>query len=139
MQVRLWVPALALGLVVFPGVGRTALTQDSFQLRNTGDLVDVCSAAPSDPLYTAAANFCHGFAVGVFRVLNEQDMARAPGKRLFCMSDPAPTRDESVASFTQWAKANPPQLEQPPADSIALFLSQHFPCQSGMKSKGAAR
>ena len=57
------------------GAAQAAVTEDSFLVRNTGDLVDLCSAAPTDRLYTAASNFCHGFTVGVFRVLQEQDMA----------------------------------------------------------------
>jgi Rap1a immunity proteins len=122
-----WIPALVLGLALTTTTARAALTEDSFLLHSTGDLVDLCTAAQSDRLYTAAVNFCHGFGLGVFRVLQEQDTARRTS-HMFCLPDPAPTRNESIASFLQWAKADARRLEAPAADGIAMFLSQQYPC-----------
>jgi hypothetical protein len=130
MQMKRWLPAMSLCAVLSTGTGRAAVTEDSFLLRNTGDLIDLCTAAQSDPMFTAASNFCHGFAVGVYRVLEEQDMARR-SHHMFCLPSPTPTRTEGIASFVQWAKANPNQMAQPPADGIARFLSQQFPCPRG--------
>ena len=76
MQLRRWVPAPVFCMATYGGPARAAVTQDSFLLLNTADLVDLCTAVQADPLYTAASNFCHGFAVGAFRVLQEQEMAR---------------------------------------------------------------
>jgi len=45
-----------------------AVTEDQFGLRNTGDLAALCSASATDPLYTAALNFCHGFGAGTYGV-----------------------------------------------------------------------
>ena len=45
-------------------------------VRSTGDLIELCTAAPTDPMGTAALNFCHGFGVGVYRVLEEFESAR---------------------------------------------------------------
>ena len=112
------------------GSVQAAVTEDSFLLRDTADLVDVCSAAQSDPLYTPASNFCHGFAVGVFRVLQEEDMARH-SRHMFCVPTPMPTRNEGVASFVQWAKADASRMSLRPADGVATFLAQRFPCPSG--------
>ena len=139
MQVKISLPVLAFCLVALPAVGRAALTQQNFQLRTTADLVDLCSATQSDPMYTAGINFCHGFAVGVFRTLTEADAARHPSRRTFCMTEPAPSRDEGIASFVQWAKTNQGQLDQPPADAIAVFLSQRYPCPQSTASKKAVR
>lgn len=131
--------AFLLFVVAAPGLARANLTQDSFLLRNTTDLVDMCSATQSDPLFTAAVNFCQGFLVGVFRVLHEEDMARQ-SRRLFCLPEPVPTRNQGIASFVQWAKANPGQMNLQPADSIASFLSQQYPCpRGGTSSRGAVR
>jgi Rap1a immunity proteins len=129
-QMKRWLQAAALCAVVSIGTGRAAVTEDSFLIRSTGDLVDLCSAAQPDPLYTASINFCHGFGVGVFRVLEEQDMARR-SRHMFCLPNPALTRNEALASFLQWAKANPNQMAQPAADGIAQFLIQTYPCQRG--------
>ncbi len=125
-HIRLCMTA-ALCLATYCGPGRAAVTQDLFQVRSTGDLVDLCTAAPSDPMGTAALNFCHGFGVGAYRVLEELNRARK--QPMFCMPDPMPTRNEAVASLIQWAKANPDQLNTAPQDGVAAFLSSQYPCQ----------
>jgi Rap1a immunity proteins len=130
MQIKRWFPAAAMCAVVSLATGHAAVTEDTFLARSTGDLVDLCTAAQSDPLYTAAVNFCHGFGIGVFRVLQEVDSAR-PSRHMFCMPNPMPTRNEALASFVQWAKANQDQMAQPAHDGIAGFLSQQYPCPRG--------
>lgn len=115
--------------MALPTVSHAAVTQDTFLLGSTADLVELCSAAPSDPMGTAALNFCQGFGVGVFRVLQEVEMARKT--HAFCMPDPMPTRNEALASFVQWAKANPDQLSLAPQDGIEAFLSKQYPCGRG--------
>jgi Rap1a immunity proteins len=130
MRMKRWFPAAALCTMVSTATGHAAVTEDSFLVRSTSDLVDLCTAAQSDSLYTAASNFCHGFGVGVFRVLQEEDMARRTG-HMFCMPSPMPTRNEALASFVQWAKANQDQMAQPAHDGIAGFLSQQYPCPRG--------
>ncbi|HKM64507.1 MAG TPA: Rap1a/Tai family immunity protein [Acidisphaera sp.] len=127
MRIVRWVTALALCAIAAPGVARAAVTQDSFLLRNTADLVDLCTADQSDPTYTPAVNFCHGFALGVFRVLNEEDVARRR-RVLFCPKDPTPSRNEAIAAFVAWVKANPAQMDALPADSIAAYLHETYPC-----------
>jgi hypothetical protein len=104
-----------------------AATQDDFLMRSTGDLVDLCAAPQSDPMYTAAVNFCHGFALGVFRVLQEEDAARKAG-HLFCLPETTPTRSEAIARFVQWAQADQSRSALSPADGIATYLSQQFSC-----------
>jgi hypothetical protein len=125
-----WLSGLALCATALAGHAQAAVTEDNFLLRTTADLVELCSAAQSDPLYTAASNFCHGFAVGVFRVLQQEDMARK-SRHLFCVPDPAPTRNEGVAHFVEWAKTDPARMTPGPADGIATFLSQQYPCPRG--------
>src|SRR6516162_10060133 len=44
-----------------------AVTQDNFQVRNVGDLVQLCSAGPDDPLQVAAISFCDGYLLGWWR------------------------------------------------------------------------
>ena len=109
------------------GSAAPAATQDSFLVRSTGDLVDLCSAAPADPLYTAAVNFCHGFAAGAYRVLQDIDAANR-SQRLFCLPSPPPTRNDAIAAFVQWAKADPSRMAQPAEDGLAAFLSRQYPC-----------
>ena len=120
----------ALCAAIIAGAARAEVTQDNFLLRQTGDLVDMCSAGQSDPLYTAATNFCHGFAVGVFRVLQEEDAARRSG-HLFCVPTPPPTRNEAIASFVQWARANTSRMSLSAADGVGAFLSEQYKCPRG--------
>lgn len=109
------------------GTSEAAVTEDDFLVRTTGELVNLCSADRRDPLMTAAVNFCHGFGVGVYRVLAEEQAAQH-GSKLFCVPNPTPTRNETISAFVQWAKANPSHLSEPPDDGIADFLVQRFPC-----------
>ena len=133
MRTKPWLPIIAgCGMALAGSATQAAVTQDSFLLRNTSDLVDLCSAAQTDPLYTAAANFCSGFTVGVFRVLQEEDAARR-SRHLFCLPEPAPTRNEAIARFVQWANADAGRLKTSGADGIATYLAQQFPCPPAAK------
>ena len=130
MSIRRWILGLGLAVGVLPPPGHAAVTEQSFLVRTTGDLVALCSAAPDDPMRAAALNFCQGFGVGVFRVLHEEGMA-APSRRLFCIPNPTPSRNQVFASFVQWAKSRPDQMAQPPQDGVAQFLATQFPCRAG--------
>ena len=44
-----------------------ALTRDDFLIRTTQDLLTLCTARESDPLYQAAIGFCHGYATGAYQ------------------------------------------------------------------------
>jgi len=130
MQLRLVATALTVCAGLAGGAAMAAVTEDSFLLRNTGDLVDLCTAPQSDRMYTAAANFCQGFAVGAFRVLHAQDMARR-SNRLFCAPNPQPTRNEALASFVQWVQADAGRRTMPAVDGVAAFLAAQYPCPRG--------
>jgi hypothetical protein len=123
-------PVLVVCATMSAGATRAAVTEDSFLLRNSDDLATLCSAMQSDPLYTAAVNFCQGFVVGVFRVLQEENAA-GPLIHLFCLTNPMPTRSEAVASFVQWIRADPKRSTRSGADGIAAFLAQRYPCAPG--------
>lgn len=119
----------ALCVAMLPARGNAAITEDNFLVRTTGDLVDLCEAATTDRYYTAAINFCHGFVVGVYRVLEEEN--RAKPRRIFCVPDLAPRRADAIAGFVQWADTNPDQKSLAPADGIAAYLVKQFPCGRG--------
>jgi Rap1a immunity proteins len=133
MLSRQWLAGVAMSVaVLFPAAGNAAITEDTFQLRTTGDLVELCSAAPSDPMGTAALNFCHGFALGVYRVLEETNAASERTGKMFCMPDPPlPSRNQAINDFLQWAKATPAVMSQNPADGVTSYLASKYPCKRG--------
>ena len=130
MRLSRWLSGIAFCAAAAAGPAQAAVTQDSFLLHSTGDLVALCAAPQSDPMYTAAVNFCHGFSVGVFRVLQAEDAARRSG-HLFCLPTPTPTRSEAINSFVQWVQADPARGALAPADGIATYLSQQYKCPRG--------
>lgn len=109
-----------------PSLASAAVTEDSFKLRNTADLVDLCSASQSDPLYPAAVHFCEGFGVGVYRTLEAHQAAAR--HHWFCPSGEMPTRAQAISDFVTWARAAPDQMAAQPTDSILAFLVQRHPC-----------
>jgi hypothetical protein len=101
-------PRMILGLIgsILVGLpaGVSAQTQDNFQLSTTSDLVALCSADPASPLMTAAANMCHGFMVGTYRVLAIEEMKER--HKSFCvLSQKIPNRNEAVGQFVDWSRA----------------------------------
>jgi len=132
MLSKQWLTGAAFCAAFLPGVAGAAVTEATFQqLNTTADLVDLCTAAPTDPMGTAALNFCHGFALGVYRVLEEETAAQRIGK-LFCVpADMKTTRSEAIADFVQWAKATPGVMSERPADGLTSYLETKYPCRRG--------
>jgi len=109
-------------------VVQAAPSEQTFMVRTTGDLADLCSYnSPTDPMMTASANFCQGYIVGVYHVLTEVEQARTP-KPAFCVPNPPPTRNQTIAEFVKWARASPNDSALPAADGVFKFFVGRFPC-----------
>jgi hypothetical protein len=118
---------VVLSALALPSGARSAPTEQTFFMRTTSDLVDLCAdTSASDPMMTAAQNFCQGFILGAYQVLRQVDAGR--GKPAFCVPTPPPTRTAAIAAFVQWAQANPSETARPPVDGVFEFLTQRFPC-----------
>jgi hypothetical protein len=118
---------IVLAIALWP-LGSKALTREDFLVNTTQDLVKLCSANESDPLYQAAIGFCHGYAVGV----NHYYYATTGGAEqggFVCLPDPRPTRVETIQMFVAWAKQNPQYMNERPVDRIFRFLEAKFPCK----------
>ena len=131
MTVKRWLAGAALVVGMLPGIGSAAVTEDNFLLRNTGDLVTLCTAEAADPLAVAAIHFCHGFGMGTVRVLNDIQSARRVPQ--YCLPTPLPTRNESLANFVKWAKADATRATQDAHDSILAYLMAQYPCPTKKK------
>ena len=123
---------LLTALLWLPAAGAAAVTEDQFQIHTTGDLAALCAADPGERLGTPALNFCEGYATGAYQVL-EQEQAAPRSTKLFCMPQPAPTRTEAMAAFVQWARADQAHQALPPADGVAEFLTQTYPCHAAKR------
>ena len=111
------------------GVQATPVNRDDFQVGTTANLLSLCGATESDPFYTAARNFCHGYAVATYRAIVMEQMASRAKHKLFCLpSNTAPTRDQAIADFVQWASARPQTLSSSPTNGIAEYLAAQYPC-----------
>lgn len=129
MKHRLVALAVTLiGVTVAPGVQAAPVHRSNFNVETTKDLVSLCSASETDPLYTAAQNFCHGFAVATYRMITTEEMATRVTHKLFCLPPNPPTRDQAIASFVQWANQRPKTLASSPSDGIVEYLVTQYPC-----------
>jgi hypothetical protein len=131
---------LLAGALALPAAGaRAATTEDNFVAHTTGDLVSLCTAEPTDPLYTAAVNFCHGFGAGTYSILATAQRANPKLTKLFCEPQTQLSRNEAVASFVSWARAKPERLTLAATDGVTLFLAETYPCPKPAKRPVARR
>jgi len=117
-------------LVVFfllPGaVG--AVTDDDFQVKTTQNLINLCTVTASDPRHEQAIHFCHGYLVGAYHYHLAQTEGPG-GKRLVCIPEKSPSRNEGVAMFIEWAKGNPQYMKENPVETEFRFLTEKWPCK----------
>jgi hypothetical protein len=107
---------------------RSEPTENTLSVPTTAALAELCADTSSSNamMTTAAQNFCRGYLLGAYQILAQVNAAR--GKPAFCLPSPSPTRNQAIAEFVVWAKANPSGASLPPADGVYEFLTQRFPC-----------
>ena len=105
-----------------------AVSEKDFEVQTTEHMVNLCTAAPDDPLYHHAINFCHGYLVGAFHYY--EVVASGPkGLQLVCAPDPRPSRNAVFGMFIDWAKAHPQYWGEPPVETEFRFLMEKWPCK----------
>ena len=77
-----------------------AVSEKDFEVQTTENLINLCTAAPDDPLYQQAINFCHGYLVGAYHY-HEAVVSGPKGMRLFCPPDPPLSRNDAFAMFVE--------------------------------------
>ncbi|GKT10575.1 Rap1a/Tai family immunity protein [Desulforhabdus sp. TSK] len=105
-----------------------AVTDEDFKVATTQNLINLCTASAGDPRQKEAIHFCHGYLVGAFHYHTAEN-AGPEGKQLLCPPDPEPTRNQTIAMFLEWAKANPQYMGEPAVDSEFRFLMEKWPCK----------
>ena len=106
-----------------------AVSEDNFRLRTGGDLIELCSVAPEEHLYSAAIHMCHGFGVGTYQTLDAVNSSEKIDP-FFCPPDPPISRNQTIAAFLAWAKQpqNASYLNDSPAALIGHYLLTTYPC-----------
>ena len=124
-----WMGLLLVAAVALAQAGpASAITGEEFLLRSGADVVALCGAPASDPLYTAAIHMCHGFGAGTYQTI----MAMTRHEKVepvLCTPQPVPSRNETVARFLDWAKKNPQQLADPAVETLGRFFLTTYPCR----------
>ncbi|ACU89195.1 Rap1a/Tai family immunity protein [Desulfomicrobium baculatum] len=115
------------GLLALPVLAGAGVTEKQFELTNTQDLIDLCTATADDPLYNHAVNFCHGYLVGAFQYYAAA-AAGPNGVKLVCYPDKHPTRNQVIDMFVQWAKAHPEYMQERAVETEFRFLMETWPC-----------
>ena len=122
---------ISIAVIVFivPGfAGAGGVKQTDFQVETTQQLINLCAATPDDPFYNHAMNFCQGYLVGAYHYY-EAVHAGADGPKMVCFSDPAPSRNQAINMFIEWAKENPQYWKERPVDTEFRFLTEKWPCK----------
>ena len=116
-------------VLVFGGAATTpaAVTESNFPPGTVRDLIAICAPDQSDPMITAAINYCHGFAQGAILVEEAHEEHRDV-RKLFCLPSPPPPSGSEITKFIAWANALPSRLDQPAVDGMFIYLAEIYPC-----------
>jgi hypothetical protein len=117
---------LVLGVLILPGWAGAA-SQEDFQVRTTEQLLNLCTAPPTDPLYPQAVAFCRGFLVGAYKYYEAEHLG-PKAVRFVCLPNPPPSRSDAIAMFIEWAKAHPQYWKEAPVETEFRFLMEKWPC-----------
>ena len=113
--------------ILVPGLANSAVTEEDFVVKTTQNLINLCTASPQDPRYEEAVYFCQGYMVGAYHY-SIAEHSKDPKNLFVCLPDPKPSRNEVVALFVAWAKANPQYMTDMPVESQLRFMSEKWPC-----------
>ena len=114
-----------------------AVTQETFLVRTTQDLTELCTAPETDPLHGAAIGFCFGYVMGAYHYYTAEQSG-PDMKPMFCLPEPQPTRRQAVQMFVGWAKQNSQYLGERPVDSLMRFATAQWPCPATVQPTGGA-
>jgi hypothetical protein len=111
-------------LPVFAG----AVSENDFEVQTTQNLINLCTTPVDDPLHNHAINFCHGYFAGAYHYY-EAISSGPKGVQLVCLSDPSPSRNDTIVMFIEWVKAHPQYLGDKPVETQFRFLMEKWPCK----------
>jgi len=101
------------------------LEAGSFEVKNLGDLVEICRTGQTDPHFLEAVGYCNGYGRGALDYHRAIVPASAPP--LFC-APPRPQAEGLRSRFVAWADAPPARLARPAVEGVFAFLAATYPC-----------
>jgi len=117
-------------IVVAAGTAAPAATNESFQVKNTQDLWDLCAVQRNEPIAVQAIHFCEGYLTGVYHYHQALTAGRGQAP-VFCPTGQLPSRDEAVAMFVAWGRAHPERMQEPAVDGLFRWAVETWPCPRG--------
>lgn len=133
MRLRKWIGTLSLavcGSVSLSPIAFAAATDSSslasMKLDSAGDVVQVCTVAPTDQNYDAALGFCYGFFEGAIRY--HQAMAGSDIKRHLVCAPAGTTRLQGVEVFVNFMQEHPEYASEGSIDAVFRALMARWPC-----------
>ncbi|MBW2690504.1 MAG: hypothetical protein JRC99_11305 [Deltaproteobacteria bacterium] len=120
---------ICLSLLIFMATPFTVLAVDTvdFEMKTTKNLLNLCTASPEDNLYAEAVNFCHGYLIGAYHYY-ESSRKGPNAQSQICISEPKPSRNDTIDMFVKWAKANKQYHNELPVETEFRFLMETWPC-----------
>ncbi|MGH6922029.1 MAG: Rap1a/Tai family immunity protein [Geminicoccaceae bacterium] len=120
---------LALGVALAPWTGwaqTDGYALDDYQLRTSGDLLDICSLDASHVNYWEARGFCLGYFTGGID-LHDALAAADDFPRIACAGEGV-TRNDVVEAFVTYAQAHPEHLDERAMDTVFRAVIDQWPC-----------
>jgi Rap1a immunity proteins len=119
--------ALAVALAPLTSWAQTdGYTLVDYQLRTSGDLLDICALDSSHVNYWEARGFCLGYFAGGID-LHDALAVTQDVPRIACPAGGV-TRDDVVEAFVAYAQANPEHLDERPMDTVFRAVADRWPC-----------
>ncbi|MGZ8237557.1 MAG: hypothetical protein ACXWTY_06755 [Methylobacter sp.] len=66
--------------------------------------------------------------MGVFHYYNAET-SNDPKEQLFCLPEPKPTHNGTIAMFVAWALEHPQFMNEIPVETEFRFLTEKYPCK----------
>jgi hypothetical protein len=107
------------------GQDAQALTVEDFQLKDAGDLRDLCAAKAGEAHAREAIHFCHGFIAGTY----QYHEALVPKFGRVVCPPQGITRNDGVRIFTEYLQANPQHEKNAATEVLMESWAAKYPCR----------
>jgi outer membrane protein assembly factor BamB len=128
MRMKLLAASVVLALWPLQAGAQDAGPADTgdFAVETGHDLLDLCSADPSNSLYAEALQFGAGFVEGMKHYHDR--MSAGPEVEPIVCAPSDLTLEGAIDMYVAYARANPQFLDEDPADNVVRAALATWPC-----------